>query len=232
MKKALLAAAALLALLPATAEADVIDPLHGTCLVGCVANAGPPPNVSIPNPPTDFGFQASPSQLGPPPGALTMDFLVPVADGVPGSITVTGTMGGALSFTANLFSATPWTTGFLDAYLGITAQPNNTLDAIANSSDGFYVVQGFAGNYSIPQQGTDLTLGTTPLWSVPSGIPSGSSILAFFNNGTDVLATANSSVLSVSAVPGPIVGAGLPGLVTALLGMVGLNRFRRRQQLA
>src|SRR5262252_8330039 len=137
MKKALLAAAALLALLPATAEADVIDPLHGTCLVGCVANAGPPPNVSIPNPPTDFGFQASPSQLGPPPGALTMDFLVPVADGVPGSITVTGTMGGALSFTANLFSATPWTTGFLDAYLGITAQPNNTLDAIANSSDGF-----------------------------------------------------------------------------------------------
>ena len=196
MKKALLAAAALLALLPATAEADVIDPLHGTCLVGCVANAGPPPNVSIPNPPTDFGFQASPSQLGPPPGALTMDFLVPVADGVPGSIAVTGSLGGALSFTANLFSATPWTTGFLDAYLGITAQPNNTLDAIANSSDGFYVVQGFAGNYSIPQQGTDLTLGTTPLWSVPSGIPSGSSILAFFNNGTDVLATANSSVLS------------------------------------
>ena len=32
------------------------------------------------------------------------------------------------------------------------------------------------------------------------------------------------------AVPGPIVGAGIPGLVMALGGMVGLNRFRRRKQ--
>jgi hypothetical protein len=35
-----------------------------------------------------------------------------------------------------------------------------------------------------------------------------------------------------ASVPGPIVGAGLPGLITALFGMVGLNRFRQRRRVA
>jgi len=185
-----------------------------------VANAGPPPNVSIPNPPLNFGFQASPSQLT--GGGLTMDFLVPVADGVPGSISVTGSMGGALSFTANLFSTTPWTAGQLDTYLGISASPTNPIDAFANSSGGFYVVQGFAGNYTIPQQGTSLLIGTTPLWSIPGGIPDNTSIVAFYNNGSSILATANSSALHV---PGPVAGAGLPGLIG--FAMVWLARRRQ-----
>jgi hypothetical protein len=33
-------------------------------------------------------------------------------------------------------------------------------------------------------------------------------------------------------VPGPIVGAGLPGLLAACCGMVGLNRYRRKRQVA
>jgi hypothetical protein len=40
------------------------------------------------------------------------------------------------------------------------------------------------------------------------------------NNTTDI------------AVPGPIVGAGLPGLVTMLLGLFGLNRYRRKRRVA
>lgn len=36
-------------------------------------------------------------------------------------------------------------------------------------------------------------------------------------------------VAAVAAVPGPVVGAGLPGLITALFGMVGLRTWRRRR---
>jgi len=66
-------------------------------------------------------------------------------------------------------------------------------------------------------------------------------------NGTDALFTAttgadyddiggNSVVLDVTttlaAVPGPIVGAGLPGLIAGCGGLLGLGRWRRRRQVA
>jgi hypothetical protein len=35
-----------------------------------------------------------------------------------------------------------------------------------------------------------------------------------------------------SAVPGPIAGAGIPGLIAALGGMFGLNRWRRKRRVA
>ena len=35
-----------------------------------------------------------------------------------------------------------------------------------------------------------------------------------------------------SAVPGPIVGAGIPGLIAGCFGLLGLARRRRRRQLA
>lgn len=39
-------------------------------------------------------------------------------------------------------------------------------------------------------------------------------------------------VPNVAAVPGPIVGAGIPGLVTACFGMLGFSFWRRRRNLA
>lgn len=57
--------------------------------------------------------------------------------------------------------------------------------------------------------------------------------LAFFgridnaNDGPDSF-----FIQPAAAVPGPIVGAGIPGLVMALLGMLGLNRYRRKRSLA
>jgi hypothetical protein len=38
--------------------------------------------------------------------------------------------------------------------------------------------------------------------------------------------------VEVAAVPGPIVGAGIPGLLAACCGMFGLNRFRRKRRVA
>jgi hypothetical protein len=38
--------------------------------------------------------------------------------------------------------------------------------------------------------------------------------------------------VDVANVPGPIVGAGLPGLLAACCGMFGLNRYRRKRQVA
>ena len=40
------------------------------------------------------------------------------------------------------------------------------------------------------------------------------------------------ATIAPQAVPGPIVGAGLPGLVTACLTLLGLGRWRRRQAVA
>jgi hypothetical protein len=37
--------------------------------------------------------------------------------------------------------------------------------------------------------------------------------------------------IDVAAVPGPIVGAGIPGLIAALGGMFGLNRYRRKRRM-
>src|SRR5262249_51076253 len=116
---ALLGAGALFALVPTGGYADTLQG-SGAGVGQCMdKGTTSPPTI---NPPVNFGFTPSP---GPATGSLTIDVLVPNNEASPASFALTGTA----SATATLFSATPWTSGMLDAYLGISASPNNPIGA-------------------------------------------------------------------------------------------------------
>ena len=74
--------------------------------------------------------------------------------------------------------------------------------------------------------GTGLPGQVCPGAAIIGGLPSPGGCFASTDGQESFLA------FQQSAVPGPIVGAGLPGLVASLFGMIGLNRYRKRRNLA
>jgi hypothetical protein len=63
-----------------------------------------------------------------------------------------------------------------------------------------------------------------------TGLASTDQIL-FHANWTTAVDGGESFWLRSVTVPSPIVGAGLPGLITACFGMLGLRTWRRRREL-
>ena len=234
MKRLLLAAVAAFSI--GVAHADTVyDPLHGCTTSGCTeANIGGNDVTPITTA-TNFGFFASPANSG----NLELKFLFPdslglaAAQSFASTVSVTGTSSASLS----LFSPTPWTSGFLETdYLHntlATGAPKNPLDAFLGATntlqptaDGYFVLLAEVGPYSLPTPG-----GVLPdVFSLtqPALFPTGGLILGnlFLDNGT-VVSTAQSGAL-FNQGPGPVVGAGLPGLVAACGALLALARRRRR----
>jgi len=195
-------AAAALVVFSTSASATV----HGWCGGGasslCVDNGTNSP-IAL-NPPNPFGFASSPPGET---GSLAITILVPDNENAgfaPPLIT------GAASATANLFSATPWTSGFLDAYLGISASPANPIGAYLPSTEaldpgatGFFVYQGAVGTQTLAGPGGP----PNQLFNITS-VPLASYIVGFMNLGVNgIEATANSGAVFVTVPCTP----GTPG---------------------
>lgn len=194
--------------------------LHGFCNTsdtGCVDNGTNTPTTL--NPP-DFGFSAGGHSAT---GNLMIDILVPDTISSPSTTyTISGPLVGASTFTASLFSATAWTSGALDHYLGISASPNNPIGAYLPSAQayqpsatGFFVYAADLGTQTLP---SNSGASNSDLLTLDKGLLQGSYVVAFLHTSD---ATANSGAIfeigGISPVPEPSTWAML------LLGFAGLG---------
>jgi hypothetical protein len=194
----LISAASLMVLAATVCQGQVVeDPLHGYCSVGCIGNGTNTPTSQ--NPITGFGFTVSPASQT---GILIIDVLVP---GNEQTTSATYAITGDRVATAILVSATDWTSGFLAAYLGITASPANGIGAFLPSTQaldpaaiGFSVYRASLGTMTLLGSGSP---GVAPLLTI-SALPIGSYIVGFLDQGTaGIIATANSGAIFETTTP-------------------------------
>ena len=184
--------------------------LHGVCTPlsapNCVDNGTITPIDS--NPPS-FSFTNSPDS-----GSTTkflLEVLIPnnVLNANALSFSIDGTNTGNASAASSLVSLTAWTSGFLDAYLGIAADPANPIDALLPSTQAYQAAATGYFDYQFDFGAVTFGALTDPQFSTAFDLPTGAVIVAFFDAGTtschgnpntctpteDWTATANSAAL-------------------------------------
>jgi hypothetical protein len=250
MKRVLLAATALAAIALSgmvSAKADTLeDPLHGMVCSGAgtgCSNAGDngsfTPLASVSN----FAFSISP---GPASGNLTLVFGVPTDEintgtfNLPGLTDNGGGVGSSVFSRVNFFNAG---SGLLSSYLGLASfSPTDNFSNLSAGTSTFDPT--FGGNFlvftaTIPGITLNKTSDTTALndFSFGSNLPGGSFITGLFvetdgncGDKCNIGTAASAHLVTTHSVPGPLAGAGLPGILAGCIGLVGLarRRFKKR----
>jgi hypothetical protein len=253
MKKLLLTTTLAFWALAGPVIADEIDPLHGMICTGAgtgCSNAAdngsftPLPAGQIAN----FGFSISP---GPATGNLTLAILVPTNTIDVTSFNLPGLQdNGGPNLTSSVFSRVSlFNAGSPDlaTYLALAnAASFSPTDNFSNASAGetAAINPGFLGSFlAFTATLSGITLGDTSSTTIAndfafgSNLPAGTVIVGLFvetsgpHPGTFVgtAASADLVITPTAAVPGPIVGAGLPGLVAGCMTLLGLGRWRRKR---
>jgi len=203
------------------------DALHGVCdspTPACSDNGTVTP-VTSSSP--FYGFTSSTGATG------DYEIISLIPDNLSGANSESFSVnGGATSpASASLVSTTAWTSGFLDAFLGISANPANPIGAFLPttqtfdpSATGYFVYLADLGTNTL--LGASATTATPVLNDGSFVFPNGSSIVAFLNVGTPKwVATANSGQLSIEAPPSVVPEpASIALFGTGLLGLAFLVR--------
>lgn len=227
MRTPILAAAVALASLATPSFAANPPTLHGFCASAnpCSENGANTPTAV--NPPV-FGFSSGGQSAT---GNLLIDILVPDNLAQASPFTISGSLLGANTFMASLFSTTAWTSGQLDSYLGISASPTNPIGAylpatqsFQPTANGYWVYQANLGSVTLP---SNSGAGDAYLLTLDQSLGFGSYVTAFLNQNGSYGATANSGAILETGVPEPATWA----MMVLGFGAVGFAIRRSRSKI-